>query len=546
VSPVPLSEAKPTDKGFQFLDRLYFKTAVTYFQIKRVFGNKNDIQQELPIGTKSDFPFLIAESKSVIFSDRVQERFFEKGKLENLKIAAKAILGRVVGPSSEFSFWKQIGKPTESKGFQVGREIRWGCMVPGVGGGLCQLSGALYECANQMGAKITEIHSHTHRLPNTPYRPEKDATVFWNYVDFRFQTKSDILIEPSFTDDEFILRFWGKLPQERITAQPFGFQKALVQDCLDCGIENCAYHEKTQILISDKDLIFSPALGSLSAIQKFKTNFLSRMARSLTRGLNWIGLPVGKAAILRGQVLAFWVKTLYPFQRSPVFLSQDLAPYLKDWLQSKGLPYVLKLEHLPMTVLQKQLDQLVQSHPADTRLQDFRAPQTLLKKETQSIQEAQSLVTDHPYLKELFPAAELKPSVQAHKITVNQKGNKNILFFPGPCYVREGLNELLTVAERLELKVICPHPTAKSQTQIQYVEESQIPWQLVLAYVHPCVFDRPNALLNQTVANNVSIVGTSGVPYRGPLMTRCELGSAEDLEDKLQNLMDLYKGEVNV
>jgi hypothetical protein len=538
-----LSKNENIDRvGIQPFHRLYFKAAVTCFQIKRSIENKNNSRKLLSSGEGSDFPFLLAESRSSIFSDRLQERPFENGKLENLRIATRALDKLVVDKGAEFSFWNQIGKPTASRGFQVGREIRWGCMIPGVGGGLCQLSGALFDCALQIEAQITEVHSHTRRLPNVTYRPEMDATVFWNYVDLRFRPKFDVLIEPVFTEDSFVLRFWGKSAQALTSTKAEGAEKALANDCLDCGIEDCHYHGRTQVFLNYKNTIFNPSLEPLSTVQRLKSRFLSIASKILNRVLSSIPLPVGKIAILRNQALAFLVKTVYSFQRSTAIISQDLAPFLKNWLQKRNIPYVLKLEHLPMKELQSRLDILAMLHPEDSRLRDYRVSEPILEQEMDSIKNAKSLLTDHPYLKELFPAAELKMDLPRPPTAGFRKSPAKMILFPGPCYAREGTQEVLQAAERLNLEVLCPHSSAKGKPPLKYVEKAEIPWEKVLAYVHPCVFDRPNEVLRQAVNHGIRIVGTLGIPYRGVLLSQCALGDAMDLEDKLRQIMDLKGG----
>jgi len=107
----------------------------------------------------------------------------EIGKLRNLRVAAAHFDGRLLTPQCGFSFWRLLGRPTVNKGFLPGTEIRDGCVVPTVGGGLCMLSGALFRLAAEMDWVIQERHGHT-IAPNDLSRI--DATVFWPFVDLRF------------------------------------------------------------------------------------------------------------------------------------------------------------------------------------------------------------------------------------------------------------------------------------------------------------------------------------------------------------------------
>ena len=75
-----------------------------------------------------------------------------------------------------------------------GRQISEGCLIPAIGGGICQLSNALYEVA--LGAKLTivERHPHTRIVPGSASEWGKDATVFWNYLDLRFVSPVPLLL----------------------------------------------------------------------------------------------------------------------------------------------------------------------------------------------------------------------------------------------------------------------------------------------------------------------------------------------------------------
>ncbi|HXO01078.1 MAG TPA: VanW family protein, partial [Stellaceae bacterium] len=103
---------------------------------------------------------VVAESRSPLWSDeRPEERRYQLGKVQNLRHAVAAI-DRVVLPAGVvFSFWRQIGRASRRRGYVPGRMLQQGCLVPAVGGGLCQLSNALYDAALQAGCEIVERHA---------------------------------------------------------------------------------------------------------------------------------------------------------------------------------------------------------------------------------------------------------------------------------------------------------------------------------------------------------------------------------------------------
>ena len=135
-----------------------------------------------------------------------RERDLELGKIQNLRIAAAAIDGLVVAPGETFSFWRIVGRATRARGYVIGRELRQGCMIPTVGGGLCQLTNALSRVAHQAGLEIVERHSHSHQPEGFFIDGATDATVFWNYLDFRFRGPRAIRIGACLTETHLVVR----------------------------------------------------------------------------------------------------------------------------------------------------------------------------------------------------------------------------------------------------------------------------------------------------------------------------------------------------
>jgi vancomycin resistance protein VanW len=135
-----------------------------------------------------------------------RERELEMGKVQNLRVAAAAIDGIVVAPGETFSFWRAAGRATRAKGYVVGRELRQGCMIPTIGGGLCQLTNALSRVAHQAGMEIVERHSHSVHPEGFFIDGATDATVFWNYVDFRFRSPRAVRIGATLNETMLAVR----------------------------------------------------------------------------------------------------------------------------------------------------------------------------------------------------------------------------------------------------------------------------------------------------------------------------------------------------
>lgn len=154
---------------------------------------------------------LLAESVSDLWdhSAAAAEQVLQAGKIQNLRIATLALDGCTVPAGEVFSFWRQIGRPTQGKGYVQGRELRQGCIIPTVGGGLCQLSNALYDAALKAGFTIHERHPHTQVIAGSLAEQGRDATVFWNYVDLRLSAAQTFSIRAILTPAQLIVQFWG-------------------------------------------------------------------------------------------------------------------------------------------------------------------------------------------------------------------------------------------------------------------------------------------------------------------------------------------------
>lgn len=99
----------------------------------------------------------------------------DRGRCENIAIAAALIDGVAIQPYGEFSFNKTVGRRTQEAGFQQAKIIVEGEYVLGVGGGVCQVSTTLYNAALKSGLHILEYHPHSLRVGYVS--PSRDAMV---------------------------------------------------------------------------------------------------------------------------------------------------------------------------------------------------------------------------------------------------------------------------------------------------------------------------------------------------------------------------------
>lgn len=113
-----------------------------------------------------------------------------ENKCRNIALATERINGLQLQPGQWFSFWAAVGPPSKRRGFLPSRNLVNGQISEAVGGGLCQVSGALYHCALLTGLEIRERHPHSVDIYQEHERFSPlgaDATVVYGYKDLRFR-----------------------------------------------------------------------------------------------------------------------------------------------------------------------------------------------------------------------------------------------------------------------------------------------------------------------------------------------------------------------
>ncbi|MEN3271871.1 MAG: vancomycin resistance protein VanW [Actinomycetota bacterium] len=163
---------------------------------------------------------LVYESRTpVARSDAWADPVFEQGKRVNVALASPALDGVLLAPGAVFSFWRTVGRPDPALGYRYGMELRGGCVVPAVGGGLCLLSNALFRAAATLGWEIVERHGHTIEAVPTNEDPwGVDATIAWPYVDLRVsvaRSEPAARLAVRLLDGELVLQVWSAVKSHR-------------------------------------------------------------------------------------------------------------------------------------------------------------------------------------------------------------------------------------------------------------------------------------------------------------------------------------------
>jgi len=140
-----------------------------------------------------------------------------EGRTHNIHAAAVKISGRLIQPDEEYSFNDALF-PLSERFFVDQPVIVGGQFVPELGGGVCQVSSAVFRAALTAGLPITEQSPHSVKI--VYYQPPGlDASVYPGQKDLKFRndTGSAILLQAAAEGQTVRITLYGT-PDGRQTA----------------------------------------------------------------------------------------------------------------------------------------------------------------------------------------------------------------------------------------------------------------------------------------------------------------------------------------
>jgi len=440
---------------------------------------------------------VLAESASPLWTEEDEaERSLVAGKIHNLRLALRRLDGVEVPAGAVFGWWAQVGRATRRRGFVAGRELREGCLVPSIGGGLCQLSNALYDAALRAGLEIVERHAHSRAVPGSLAERGRDATVFWNYVDLRFRAPHAFRVEARMDARTLTVRLRGLSPRpaEAPAGPPKGRALKVMgsgpRSCATCGEGECFRHagappapvgraahlvdewwpELDRYLAAARrpgDVLGIPLDGrrlgksgyawtteGAARVRQSRRVVLARAWRS--RRLAAQGAARQRALLASAAALAESYAPLLTYDVTHVVVAQGLLPFLWRAGHLGGRTFDVLMTSLPMAALQERLDQAARLHPGSPTLADFRADDALVRAEAEALAHARRIVTPHLAVAALFPGrAELLAWERpAGRDARPNGGPRPRVVFGGPTAGRKGAYELRAALAGLDVELV--------------------------------------------------------------------------------------------
>lgn len=571
------------------LDAAAFRAKATLLQLRR--HAEDATTRRAPRhrrgGALSAAP-VVAESRAPLWAEgNGAERELQMGKVQNLRVALRRLDGLEIPAGALFSFWRQVGRTTARKGYARGRELREGCLVPNVGGGLCQLSNALYDAALGAGCDIVERHAHTRVVPGSLAEAGRDATVFWNYVDLRWRAPAALRLECSLTADELVVRLRGSRVGGRALAPSLvnigragadgrkgGGQ---IGSCASCGVEECfrvvrpgaagGGSGRAAFLVdefwpefdayvgarrTDADVLFAPLDGRRfnKANYAWRTEGFGRVreSRAATLRRAWESRRLAaqgaerQRALLRhaGRLAESYARRL-TYDVTHLTIAQPLVPFLWRGGHLGGRTFDVLMTRLPLARLHETLDAARALHPDSRTLGDFRADDWLVRAEDEALARARKLITPHARVAALFPGRAV--SLPWHlprgsAATPRSPGDARRVVFPAATVARKGVYELRSAARELGLRLTLAGAQLEGPDFWRGVEVERAAvddWLAGASVVAlPSFVEHAPRRLLEAVARGVPVVASTACGLEGvPGVVSVPAGDADALREAL-------------
>ncbi|TGK35101.1 hypothetical protein EHQ12_16010 [Leptospira gomenensis] len=595
IRTIPSSKTRADELGF----------AVKVFLLQGYRGLKN-ILFPVPLWKKDEdrrwsISTLLATSETPLWNpnDTVENRVLTAGKIENLRIVARKLNGVKVTADQVFSFWKQIGNPNLGQGFVLGREIREGCIVPSIAGGICQISNALYDVAVRSGFEILERHRHSSVIPGSLAEQNRDATVKWNYVDLRFRSPVDFRIEIEFNAESMIVQFRSLAPIPAANEESIGLvsknEKApelfpkteeneetrnhpSLNDCYSCGKIACSRHgwnnrptvEFTAWILDEvwpefdeyvrtrwkpNDSVIVPMKNG----NRWKTNRFDWSVRSASNVSSVFFPSLWRIFKLRyltaattnrfrltlelDRIVAQAAARRIPFEASHLVVSQTLLPVLWEAGVFAGRTFDVLMTRLPFYLLHERLNQAHTNHPQSETLNDFRASEHWIQSETQALAAARNLITPHAEIANRFSGQSILLEWFRPEVPVLKRMGTGILF-PGSALGRKGAYEMKRLAEENDLSIFVLGNAVEREGFWENVTADPFrnSWEEIGLVVYPTYVEHQPRQLLKAISLGIPVITTtaSGLTTQKNV-TVLPVGDYESLKREVRSRLGLEK-----
>ncbi len=493
---------------------------------------------------------VIAESISALWPGKdaggnaLAENTLVLGKIENLRIAHRAFDGVELSRGDVLGFWAQLGRPSRGRGFAIGRELREGCLIPSIGGGLCQLSNALYDAALKAGLEIVERHAHSQIVPGSAAARDRDATVFWNYVDLRLRAPLDLRFEVALDAESLTVRVRGVVPATPVSGRTIdatlesgigALPSQRPGDCVTCGQDECFRNAPTLRDAQGRIAILMPApmpehaqflatdvaqgerIGANDSLSMRMRQKILAIEHRLRRSP-----PARRATAMAALAANAAAARLRP-EHLELYVDQAWLPYLWRSGALAGRRYRVLMRALPMAHIHAQLDAAAARHPDEPSLRDFRADDALLCAERDALERAEHWIGPHAGM---LDVAGAKAHALPWRLPVDDVANPERrpgpmrIYFPASSLMRKGAWELSAAMAGLDAEIVLPmrdggEPARWNDIALHRVDDVDAALSLCDAVALPAWVEHEPRVLIAAIARGIPVIATAACGLGG-------------------------------
>ena len=222
----------PTDATFQVTKEntmtiksehvgLNIDSEALIIEIKEI--NIYKLVPELKVEVKEQIPLITAvqleDQKITGLLASYTTRFdpTQTNRTVNVKIAAKALDMAIIKPGTTLAFNQIVGERTVEDGYKDAYIIVNGKFVPGLAGGICQVSSTLYNTGLFANLQVTQRSNHDLAISYVPIG--QDATVAYPDLDLKFNnnTGAYLLVRTKTNYNTITIELYGKVkPRQEV------------------------------------------------------------------------------------------------------------------------------------------------------------------------------------------------------------------------------------------------------------------------------------------------------------------------------------------
>ncbi len=186
----------------------------------------------------------IKDISSVLSSFSTRFNTGDVNRSDNIRLACSRLDGRILLPGEEFSMNEALGPRTLENGYKEAPVLLKNELIPGTGGGVCQVSSTLYNTVLLAGLEVVERPHHS--IPLYYISPGRDATINEDTIDFKFANNSDypVCLHADVKGGTVKISMLGrqktdgntvKLVTETLAEYPHGKDEIILDDTLQHG-----------------------------------------------------------------------------------------------------------------------------------------------------------------------------------------------------------------------------------------------------------------------------------------------------------------------